>query len=77
MVNAANDEQNCGTCCFGIKSPNNQPGIMCRRFPPQSVAMPVQTLQGTVFAAQPMFPVLAATQVCGEWKALAKLTLAS
>lgn len=63
----------CGNCSHAQKLPVNpqkigdKPQMECRRFPPQVIALPIQTLQGGVFAPAAAFPVVSETQYCGEY----------
>lgn len=63
----------CASCGFRIiaetgdlKDPT---ALFCGRFPPQVIALPVQTLKGATFAPAQTFPGVSANQRCGEWKA--------
>jgi len=62
----------CGTCGYRIEAETGDLRapirLHCGRFPPQVVALPVQTLQGSTFAPAVTFPMVDKAQICGEWK---------
>lgn len=65
---------NCKGCTHSVTLPTNPQNIgqksqmECRRYPPQVIALPVQTLQGSVFAPAAAFPVVSDAQYCGEFR---------
>ena len=69
---------NCGNCAFmdlqPVAMPDGKPVIgktqmVCKRFPPQVVAMQIPTPNGISVNMMPLFPPVNAEVWCYEWDA--------
>lgn len=72
------ENSNCGNCRFAdlqpLAMPDGQPVIgktqlVCKRFPPQVVAIQVPAPQGISVNMMPLFPPVNASVWCYEWEA--------
>lgn len=74
------DRASCGGCRFRIEAETGDLRapirLHCGRFPPQIVALPVQSLQGATLAPAVSFPLVDAAQLCGEHQPGEALVLA-
>ena len=70
------NNSNCGNCAFmdlqPVATPDGKPVIgetqsVCKRFPPQLVAVQVPTPQGISVQMMPLFPPVNAEVWCYEW----------
>ena len=60
----------CDNCIYWLKTERESNGAalgFCKRFPPSTVAMPVQTLAGPTIQAQQFLPLMPANDYCGEF----------
>lgn len=71
-------DTNCGNCTFMDLQPVATPDgmavigktqMVCKRFPPQVVAMQMPTPQGVSVNLMPLFPPVNASVWCYEWEA--------
>ena len=56
---------NCGVCDYMRVVEGH---AVCKRYPPQVVLVPVQTLSGQGLAIQPAYPPVKDDDFCGEFK---------